>query len=153
MSDDKPSLDLIAASFPVPARVLSVGADIIDVARVKQVMERQGERFLKRIFTMEEQEYCISKSNPYPHLAARFAVKEAVSKAFSTGIGALFSWTSASVFHGDRMQPQIRLDEQGKALLEAVGGTDVRITISHTKEHAMAVAMIVQEEPPLKQNA
>jgi len=153
MSDDKPSLDLLAASFPVPARVLSVGADIIDVARVQKVLERQRERFLKRVFTMEEREYCEPKSNPYPHFAARFAAKEAVSKAFSTGIGALFSWTSASVYHGERMQPRIRLDEQGEALLKAIGGTDVRITLSHTKEYAMAVAMIVQEEPPLKQNA
>jgi holo-[acyl-carrier protein] synthase len=97
------------------------------------------------VFTQEEQDYCFSKSNPFPHLAARFAAKEAVSKSFSTGIGKLFSWTSCSIYHGPRMQPLVRLDEQGKALLKSLGATEVRITLSHTKTTAVAVAALVNQ--------
>ena len=143
MSDEDPGLAELAAVFPKGALLLNVGVDVIDVDRVKQVHERQKDRFLKRVFTQEEQEYCFSKSYPYPHLAARFAAKEAVSKAFSTGIGKLFSWTSSSVYHGPRMQPLVRLDEQGEALLKALGGSEVRITLSHTKTTAVAVAVLV----------
>ena len=125
--------------------LLHIGVDVIEVERVKKVYERQKERFLKRVFTQEEQDYCFSKSNPFPHLAARFAAKEAVSKSFSTGIGKLFSWTSCSIYHGPRMQPLVRLDEQGKALLKSIGATEVRITLSHTKTTAVAVAALVNQ--------
>ena len=135
----------MVAAFPVGALLLNLGVDVIEVERVQKVYERQKDRFLKRVFTKEEQDYCLSKSNPFPHLAARFAAKEAVSKAFSTGVGKLFSWTSCSIYHGPRMQPLVRLDDQGSALLAAFGGTDVRITLSHTKTTAVAVAALVKE--------
>jgi holo-[acyl-carrier protein] synthase len=145
MSAEDPSLIELAATFPSGAMLLHIGVDVIEVERVKKVYERQKERFLKRVFTQEEQDYCFSKSNPFPHLAARFAAKEAVSKSFSTGIGKLFSWTSCSIYHGPRMQPLVRLDEQGKALLKSLGATEVRITLSHTKTTAVAVAALVNQ--------
>ena len=145
MSTEDPSLSALVAAFPVGALLLNLGVDVIEVERVQKVYERQKDRFLKRVFTKEEQDYCLSKSNPFPHLAARFAAKEAVSKAFSTGVGKLFSWTSCSIYHGPRMQPLVRLDDQGSALLAALGGTDVRITLSHTKTTAVAVAALVKE--------
>ena len=145
MSDEDSSLAELAAKFPTEATLLNVGVDVIEVDRVKQVYQRQKERFLKRVFTEEEKDYCFSKSNPYPHLAARFAAKEAVSKAFSTGIGKLFGWKSSAIYHGPRMQPFVRLDEQGQALMAAIGGTEVRITLSHTKTTAVAVAVLVKE--------
>jgi len=145
MADEDSSIEELANRFPSPATLLNVGVDVIEVERVQKVYKRQKDRFLKRIFTQEEVDYCFDKSNPFPHLAARFAAKEAVSKSFSTGIGKLFGWTSASVYHGLRMQPLIRLDYQGKKLLEALGATDVRITLSHTKGTAVAVAVLVKE--------
>ncbi|MBH55005.1 MAG: holo-[acyl-carrier-protein] synthase [Opitutaceae bacterium] len=144
MADEGSSLLELAGRFPSPAALLNVGVDVIEVDRVQKVYERQKDRFLKRVYTQEEVDYCFDKSNPFPHLAARFAAKEAVSKAFSTGIGKLFGWTSASVYHDPRMQPLIRLDHQGKKLLEVLGGTDVRITLSHTKGTAVAVAILVK---------
>ena len=144
MSDEDPNLEVLIARFPASAYLLNLGVDVIEVERVKKVYERQKERFLKRVFTQEEQEYCFSKSNPYPHLAARFAAKEAVSKAFTTGIGSLFGWTTSSVYHGPRMQPMVRLDTRGESLLKALGGTEVRITLSHTKTTAVAVAAMVK---------
>ncbi len=145
MSDPNPLLDELIADFPVGGTMLGVGIDIIEVDRIREIHERQKDRYLNRVYSEEELRYCMRMSNPYPHLAARFAVKEAVSKAFSTGIGGLFEWKSACVYHGERSQPLVELDEKGKTLLEAIGGTDVRITLSHTKETAVAMAVIVKE--------
>ncbi|HKB89008.1 MAG TPA: holo-ACP synthase, partial [Opitutaceae bacterium] len=83
--------------LPPGGILIGLGCDIIEVERIRGVLERQGERFLKRVFTDEEKAYCLSLKHPHKHLAARFAAKEAVSKAFSTGIGAELSWTSVSV--------------------------------------------------------
>ena len=83
---------------------------------------------------------------PHKHLAARFAAKEAVSKAFSTGIGDFLNWTSISVVSGSRGEPSIVLDEKGEALLEKVGGAAVAISLSHTDDTAIAFAAIVGKE-------
>ena len=124
--------------------LLSLGCDFIEIARIRGVLERQGERFLSRVFTDEERAYCDGIKNPHPHLAARWAAKEAVSKCFTTGIGAELGWKSVSVYHGSRMEPLVRLDEKGAALLRHVGGTNVLLTLTHTETAAMAVAAIVR---------
>jgi holo-[acyl-carrier protein] synthase len=124
--------------------LVGLGADVIEVERIRGVLERQGERFLARVFTEEEREYCSKMSHPHKHYAARFAAKEAVSKAFTTGIGAELGWRSVSVYHGDRKQPLVRLDEKGIALLRDAGATHVLLTLSHTDTVAMAVAALVR---------
>ena len=80
-------------------------------------------------------------------MAARFAAKEAVSKAFTTGIGAELGWKSVSIYHGSRNEPLVRLDEQGRALLAQVGATHVHVSLSHTDTLAMAVAALVRQPP------
>jgi len=113
---------------------------------VKGVCERQGERFLARVFTDEERAYCFGKAHPYPHLAARFAAKEAVSKCFTTGIGAELGWKSASIHHGLRDEPLVRLDEKGDALLRQLGATRVLVSLSHTETVAMAVVALIRTQ-------
>ena len=130
--------------LPPGGVLLGLGCDIIEVARVKGVVERQGDRFLQRLFTDEERAYCFAKAHPYPHLAARFAAKEAVSKCFTTGIGAELGWKSASIHHGLRQEPLVVLDEKGEALLRQLGATRVLISLSHTETVAMAVAALVR---------
>ena len=124
--------------------MIGVGTDLIEVARVRGVLERQGERFIARVFTEEERAYCASMAHPYKHYAARFAAKEAVSKCFATGIGAELGWRSVSIYHGDRHQPLVRLDEKGQALLRQVGATQVHVSLSHTEAMALAVAVLVR---------
>lgn len=138
----EPGLSL--PSLPPGGVLLSLGADVIEVARVRGVFERQGERFLSRVFTEEERTYSFGFKDPHPHLAARFAAKEAVSKCFTTGIGAELGWKSVSIHHGPRRQPLVRLDEKGEALLRHVGATGILITLSHTQTVAMAVAALVR---------
>ncbi len=131
-------------SLPPGGVLVGLGADLIEVERVRGVLERQGPRFLDRVFTEEERTYCSGMAHPHKHYAARFAAKEAVSKCFTTGIGAELGWRSVSVYHGARNEPLIRLDEKGLALLAQVGATHVMITLSHTETHAMAVAALVR---------
>jgi holo-[acyl-carrier protein] synthase len=131
-------------SLPPGGILVGLGADIVDVDRIRGVLDRQGERFLARVFTDEERVYCFGMKHPHKHLAARFAAKEAVSKAFTTGIGAEIGWKSISVYHGDRKEPRVRLDEKGSALLAHVGATHVLLTLSHTDSAAMAVAALVK---------
>ena len=131
-------------SLPPGGILVGLGADIIEVERIRGVISRHGEKFLDRILTEEEKAYCSSMGAPHKHIAARFAAKEAVSKCFTTGIGAEFGWKSASVYHGSRHEPLVRLDAQGSALLAHVGATHVLLTLSHTETYAMAVAALVR---------
>jgi holo-[acyl-carrier protein] synthase len=134
----------MSINLPPGGILLGMGCDVIEVERVKGVLERQGERFLRRVFTDEEQAYCYGRAKPVNHLAARFAAKEAISKCFTTGIGAELGWKSASIYHGTRLEPLVRLDEKGEALLRQVGATHVLISLSHTDTVAMAVAALVR---------
>ena len=129
--------------LPEGGIVRGVGTDLIECSRIAKVLERQKERFLKRIFTEEEQAYCFRMKHPVPHLAARFAAKEAVSKCFTTGIGDSLGWKSVEVIKGQRQEPYIRLDERGLALLEQVGAYDVLISLAHTENYGLAVAVLV----------
>ncbi len=130
-------------SLPPGGILIGIGTDLIAVERVKGVLERHGERFIARVFSDEERAYCASMAHPYKHYAARFAAKEAVSKCFSTGIGAELGWRSVSIYHGERKQPLVRLDEKGEALLRHVGATHVHVSLSHTETLALAVAVLV----------
>jgi len=134
--------------LPPGGILIGLGTDLIEIARVQGVRQRQGERFLHRVFTEEERTYCLGMKYPDKHLAARFAAKEAISKAFSTGIGAELGWTSMSVHHGERHEPLVRLDEKGLALLRHVGGTRILLSIAHGDTMAMAVAAIIRCDDP-----
>lgn len=128
----------------ITGHVLGLGCDLCDVARVRGVWERQGERFLAFTYTEAERAYCLQMRDPAPFLAARFAAKEAVSKAFGTGIGAELGWKSIEVAHDERGAPVIKFDAQGEALLKARGAAGVMLTLSHTDTMAMAVAALVK---------
>jgi holo-[acyl-carrier protein] synthase len=130
--------------LPPGGVLIGLGADIIEISRIKSVMLRTGDRFTERILTDEERAYCSTMAHPEKHIAARFAAKEAVSKCFTTGIGAELGWKSVSVYHGPRHQPLVRLDAKGEALLAHVGATQVMLTLSHTENYAMAVAALVR---------
>lgn len=126
--------------------VLGVGIDLVEVSRISGVHERQGESFLRMIFTEAEQRYCMGMKNPYPHLSARFAAKEAAAKAFGTGIGAKLSWTAVSVGHGRYQAPHAILDDQAQDLLDEVGGTGLLLSLTHTDQLAQAIALVVRKK-------
>ena len=130
-------------SLPEGGIVRGVGTDLIECERIRRVFERQKERFLERVYTREERDYCLKMKNPVPHLAARFAAKEAVSKCFTTGIGESLGWRSIEVVKGIREEPHIRLHGKGPELLKAIGGNAVLVSLSHTENYGLAYAVLV----------
>src|ERR1700740_3657829 len=99
--------------------ILGIGIDIIEVARIEASYERFGERFLNRILHPNEISYCLSHRVPGPFLAARFAAKEAISKAFGTGIGAQLGWHDVEVARKESGEPFVICHEKAKALLKS----------------------------------
>src|SRR2546422_10266283 len=109
--------------------ILGLGIDIIEGARIQASYERFGDRFLKRVLRPDEVAYCLSHKNPAPFLAARFAAKEAVSKAFGTGIGSQLGWQDIEVRHRESGQPFVVLHGDGQKLLEQRGGRVVHLSL------------------------
>jgi len=125
--------------------ILGVGIDIIEVARIESSYAKFGERFLNRILHGNEIQYCLSHRAPGPFLAARFAAKEAISKAFGTGIGAQLSWQDVEVARRESGEPFVIFHEKGALLMRARGATGLRISLSHTQNYAAAVAILEGE--------
>lgn len=124
--------------------VLGVGTDIVEVARIRTALERHGEKFLQRLYTEAEIAYCRRQRDPHPFLAARFAAKEAASKAFGTGIARGFGWKTFSVAHNEHGAPVAVLDDAGQKLLAARGGAGLLVSLSHTASLGHAVVLLVQ---------
>ena len=123
--------------------VIGIGVDLVENARIEHSLERFGERFLQRVFTAGEIEYSKSMKYPARHLAARFAAKEAVSKAFGTGIGKSMGWKDIDVRRKESGEPYVELEGGAKELAGERKVSKLSITLSHTEHHAMA--MIVME--------
>jgi len=122
--------------------ILGTGIDIIEVGRVEAAYKRFGARFLDRILRASELAYCMSHKTPGPFLAARFAGKEAVSKAFGTGIGGRLGWRDIEICRKESGEPFVVLHDKGQTLLAARGGRLVHLSLSHTEKHATAVAIL-----------
>ena len=122
--------------------ILGTGIDLIEVARIEASFEKFGDRFLQRILRPAEIAYCLSHKRPAPFLAARFSAKEAISKAFGTGIGAELGWQDMEVGRKETGEPFVILHENGQKLLQKRGGRVVHLTLSHTDQHASAMAIL-----------
>jgi len=125
-----------------PSTRLGLGIDIIEVERIRASHGRFGERFLNRVLLPPEIEYCLKHKFPAPFLAARFAAKEAVSKAFGTGIGAQLGWHDIEVGKKPSGEPFVILHGKGEELLKARQGRMVLLSLSHTDSYAAAVAIL-----------
>ena len=119
--------------------IKGIGVDIIEIARIRRSVETTGERFLEKVFTPGEIAYCRSKSNSHQHFAARFAAKEAVSKALSTGWAGEFRWKDVEVVNDPSGQPRITL--HGK-LRDTLSSLSILLSISHSETHVVAMALV-----------
>ena len=122
--------------------ILGIGIDIIEVARIQASHERFGERFLNRVLHPEEIAYCLTHKNPAPFIAARFAAKEAISKAFGTGIGAALGWRDMEICRKESGEPFVILHGKGEKLFAARGAKQLLVSLSHTKNYAAATAVL-----------
>ena len=122
--------------------ILGTGIDIIEVARIASSYEKFGERFVNRILLPDEIGYCLSHKSPGPFLAARFAAKEAISKAFGTGVGASLGWQDMEIRRKPSGEPFVVLHGKGKILFESRGAKQLLVSLSHTQYYAAATAML-----------
>jgi holo-[acyl-carrier protein] synthase len=122
--------------------VLGIGVDLVECARIQHSLDRFGDRFLHRVFTDGEIAYSKSMKFPARHLAARFAAKEALSKAFGTGIGKAMGWKDIDVHKKPSGEPFVVLEGGAKQLAAERGVVKVWITLSHTDNHAMAMIVL-----------
>ena len=122
--------------------VLGVGIDIIEVARIAASYEKFGDRFVNRVLLPEEIGYCRLHKNPAPFLAARFAAKEAISKAFGTGIGAALGWQDMEIRRKESGEPFVILHGKGKELFASRNAKQLFVSLSHTQNYAAAMAVL-----------
>jgi holo-[acyl-carrier protein] synthase len=122
--------------------VTGLGVDIIEVPRIKKALDRWGKRFFKRVFTSEERRYSMRKAFPEQSLAARFAAKEAVMKALGTGLSGGIAWTDVEIVNNPQGKPEVKL---GSKITDLVGDKKVQISLSHTREFAVAFAVLEEE--------
>lgn len=120
--------------------MLGVGTDIVDVSRVARCIERYADRFLRRILTPQEQEFCGRRTRMAPAVAARFAAKEATRKAL--GPGAPLSWHDVEVVRDPDGPVSLALHGEAKARAAALGVTRMHVSISHERSYATAVVIL-----------
>jgi len=125
--------------------ILGTGIDIVEIERIDALLRRHGERFLARVFTEEERAYCAGHRTAARCYAARFAAKEAISKAFGTGIGAEVGWLDMIVERDERGKPLVRLRDAAKASAERMGIRQILISLSHSDHYAVAQAIALGE--------
>lgn len=122
--------------------IVSIGIDIIEVARVREVLSRTP-RFVERVFTLGERAYCDGRGVvAAQHYAARFAAKEAALKALQTGWSGGISWHDVEVAARDSGAPYLILNGEALRLFEETGATAIHLTLSHTSEHAVAQVVL-----------
>jgi holo-[acyl-carrier protein] synthase len=122
--------------------VLGIGVDLVECARIQHSLDRFGQKFLNRVFTEGEIEYSMSMKFPARHLAARFAGKEAVAKAFGTGIGKAMGWRNIDIQKKPSGEPFLVFTGPAQELAKQRGVTSALITLSHTDHHAMASVVL-----------
>jgi holo-[acyl-carrier protein] synthase len=123
--------------------MLSTGVDIIEISRIARTLERYGERFLRRIYTPGELEYC--RGRP-PKLASRFAAKEATMKALGTGVRGV-SWKDIEVTRAPSGAPGILLHGRAKARAERIGVLEISVSMSDSQDNAVAFVVTRREDP------
>ncbi len=125
--------------------IIGLGTDLIGVSRIARVHQRQGQRFLDRVYTAQEQRYCLSARDPAERLAGRWAAKEACMKALGTGWAKGVAFTQISfVADEDRAAPTLRLEGEAKAVATRLGAGRFHCSISHSDGMAIAVVFLEQ---------
>ena len=123
--------------------IIGTGVDLVEIVRFRKVMERLKDRFLVRVFTPGERQFCIQHRDPVPHFAVRFAAKEAVFKALGTGWAKGVTWLDVEVQRERQDAPKIALYGEAKRLSIELGAQRVHLSLTHSDN--WAIAMVVLE--------
>lgn len=124
--------------------IAGIGVDIIEVDRIARAVQRQGDRFLQRVFTPDEIAYCCSgEPQRFRRLAARFAAKEAALKALGIGLRQV-KWTDMEIVRDSLGKPALRLTGRLAEICQAQGIAQLHLSLSHCKEYAIAQVVAVR---------
>ncbi len=123
--------------------IFGIGIDVVEVDRIAAIIERHGALFLEKLFTAAERSYCESHKQPALHYAARFAAKEAVSKALGTGIGGQAGWLDLEITRDSLGAPKLVLSGNAAAFAAEKGITEIQISLTHARDYAAANAIAV----------
>ncbi len=123
-----------------------LGTDIIEIARIEKALEKHQERFLERIFTQKERDYCQRHQNPLPHYAGRFAAKEAIVKALGTGITQDVFWQDIEILNDASGKPEASFSKR----LQKQFPYQIMLSISHCNHYATATAILVSPQSSLQ---
>ncbi len=124
---------------------MGLGIDATDIPRMRRTFDQYGERFLNRVFTPEEIAYCVRRRDPVPHLAGRFAAKEAGMKALGTGHSHGVLWKDVEVVRLPGGPPQLRFHGAAARRAAALGGIRTLLTITHSESLALAEVMLLAD--------
>ncbi len=122
--------------------IVGIGVDIVEIAKIKLAMDRRGERLKQRTFTPLEIQYCEERANKYQHYAARFAAKEAVFKAISTGWRQGVAWTDVEVCNEISGKPDLLLKGKTLEFANQLGALKYWLSLSHTDQYAVAQVIL-----------
>ena len=125
--------------------ILGIGIDIVKVERIKAAYKRLKYSFLKKVFTQKEIEYAFSKKDPFIHLSARFAAKEAFLKALGTGWSQGIKWTDIEVIESQNGAPKITFSGVLSEKAKKKGVKNALLSLSHDKMDAVAVVVLTGE--------
>ncbi|WP_066638238.1 holo-ACP synthase [Desulfolucanica intricata] len=125
--------------------LIGVGTDTVEIDRIKIAIQKTGIRFIQRVFTAEEENYCESKKDKYASYAVRFAGKEAVFKALGTGISGC-KWTDVEIISKENGRPEVLLHGQAAQTAREKNITGILISLSHDRTRAVAFAAAVTKE-------
>ena len=123
--------------------MLTTGVDIIEIPRIQQVFDRYGQRFLERVFTPGEIDYCRGRA---PNLAGRFAAKEATMKALGTGVRGV-DWKDIEVVRAESGAPSVKLHGRAKKRAEQLKVGEISLSMSHSREYAVAFVVAQRAQP------
>jgi holo-[acyl-carrier protein] synthase len=122
--------------------IVGIGIDIVEIERVRAVLDRQKDRFLRRVFTMDEQEYCSKHRDPVPHYAVRFAAKESLFKALGTGWSGGVSWLEVEVSRKGGGAPTLSLSGIAGNVARELGAKIIHLSLSHSEQNAVAFVIL-----------
>jgi len=122
--------------------IIGSGIDIVTVSRLTRLVERRGERALRRLFTPAELDYCLGLARSDPSLAARFAAKEAFFKAIGTGYGKGGRWTDVEVVRTPSGRPRLRLRGRAARIVRRLRVRRIHVSLSHTTDTAVASVLL-----------
>jgi len=125
--------------------IIAHGIDLVDCPRIEQMIERHGERFVRRVFTPAEQAYAEANKNDVEKLAGRFAAKEAVLKLMGTGWRGKIAWTDIEITNNAAGQPEVTLSGEVKRIADELGIGHISISITHTANFAIASAVALAD--------